>query len=204
MNLTILGGTLKGLKWNFPEFKTLRPTSVMLRRRIFDKFQDLSSFGFVDLCAGSGMMGLEALSRGASSVYLIENDKKIYFKLKEFIQNEERLKSEAKSLHLENGDFKNWLNKNESLWLNSKPWILYFDPPYEKSDLYHFFLEYFLEKLKNSPQNLIGKIIFLEYDEQKTKNAKTWDWKIWENYGAKVSFLKQSSSILAIIQFSDQ
>ena len=203
MNLTILGGTLKGLKWNFPEFRTLRPTSVMLRRRVFDKYQDLSSYGFVDLCAGSGMMGLEALSRGARAIYLIENDKKIYFKLKEIIQNEDRLKNEAKSINIKNSDFKNWLSENENLWFNTQPWILYFDPPYEKSELYDFFLEYFLQKLKNSPKDFNHKIIFLEYDQQKTKNAKNWDWKIWETCGAKVSFLKQSSSILAIIEFSD-
>ena len=73
MTLRILGGYLKGLKLDVNE-KTTCPTGVMLKRRIFDARQYLEGVHFIDLCAGSGSVGIEALSRGATKVSLVESD----------------------------------------------------------------------------------------------------------------------------------
>ena len=74
MSVKILGGPLKGLDLKVCDSKTLRPTSVMLRRKIFDSHQNLEGFFFVDACAGTGAVGIEAFSRGAQKSYFFENN----------------------------------------------------------------------------------------------------------------------------------
>ncbi len=72
MSINIQGGKAKGLSLALPNPKNARPTSALLKRRFFDSNQDLSGHDFYDICAGSGSIGLEALSRGAKSVTFIE------------------------------------------------------------------------------------------------------------------------------------
>jgi 16S rRNA (guanine966-N2)-methyltransferase len=59
MALKILQGEAKGLSLVAPSSGT-RPTSVLLRRKVFDAHQDMSDSIFIDCCAGTGAMGLEA------------------------------------------------------------------------------------------------------------------------------------------------
>ena len=65
MSIKILAGELKGMGIAVPSSDQLRPTSIMLRKKIFDASQGLDIRWFVDLLAGSGSVGLEAVSRGA-------------------------------------------------------------------------------------------------------------------------------------------
>ena len=59
------------------DVNSLRPTSVMLRRKFFDSFQDWEGINFCDLFAGSGAMGFEALSRGSKKILLNEKNKRV-------------------------------------------------------------------------------------------------------------------------------
>ena len=70
--MEILGGTAKGMSLKVPEGRAVRPTSVRSRRALFDMLGDLSGRCFCDLFAGSGAVGIEAASRGASHVLLVE------------------------------------------------------------------------------------------------------------------------------------
>jgi len=71
--MKILSGKLKGRNFYMP--KDIRPTQDRLRKAIFDIFgQDLSGYSFLDLYAGSGSIGLEAISCNASSVIFVESD----------------------------------------------------------------------------------------------------------------------------------
>ena len=70
--MEILGGTAKGMSLKVPEGREVRPTSVRSRRALFDMLGDLSGRCFCDLFAGSGAVGIEAASRGASHVLLVE------------------------------------------------------------------------------------------------------------------------------------
>ena len=65
MSVKILGGFARGLNLLVPKGDLIRPTSIMLKRRVFDFFQRMDDKIFIDLCAGSGAVGLEAWSRGA-------------------------------------------------------------------------------------------------------------------------------------------
>jgi len=75
--MRITGGDLKGRTINFPAGIKERPTSDFLRETIFNLLPSLEGKNFLDIFAGSGGVGLEAASRDARHVYLIEKDKKL-------------------------------------------------------------------------------------------------------------------------------
>jgi len=70
--MEITAGILHGMALRAPAGLDVRPTAVRARQALFDSLGDLSGKVFADLCAGSGAMGLEAASRGASSVVFAE------------------------------------------------------------------------------------------------------------------------------------
>jgi 16S rRNA (guanine966-N2)-methyltransferase len=63
MSIKILGGIAKGTILFLPDEKLTRPTLVLLKRKIFDAIQNFDGKIFIDACAGSGAIGLEAWSR---------------------------------------------------------------------------------------------------------------------------------------------
>ncbi len=76
MTLRILGGTFKGRLLKSPNEKTTRPTQGIMRAAVFNICQhEIEGARFLDVFAGSGAMGLEALSRGASHSTFIEKDR---------------------------------------------------------------------------------------------------------------------------------
>ena len=72
--MRIISGKFRGRKLECPKLVT-RPTLDRVREALFSILGDLSGHCVVDLYAGSGALGLEALSRGARHVTLVEADK---------------------------------------------------------------------------------------------------------------------------------
>ena len=71
--LRIVGGTWRGRTWRFPE-GDIRPTPDRVRETLFNWLAPaIVGARCLDLFAGSGALGLEALSRGARSVVFVEN-----------------------------------------------------------------------------------------------------------------------------------
>lgn len=74
--MRILVGKLKGKKLATCRTDSVRPAMALVRKSIFDTLQDFTvNSDVLDLCAGSGILGIEALSRGAKSLTLIDSDK---------------------------------------------------------------------------------------------------------------------------------
>lgn len=70
--LRIIGGTWRGRTWRFPEGQ-IRPTPDRVRETVFNWLaHDLAGARCLDLFAGSGALGLEALSRGAARAVFVE------------------------------------------------------------------------------------------------------------------------------------
>jgi 16S rRNA (guanine966-N2)-methyltransferase len=72
----VIAGSCRGRRLRAPEGKVTRPTSDRVREAIFDvlgSLVDLDGMSVVDLFAGSGAMGIEALSRGAASTVFVED-----------------------------------------------------------------------------------------------------------------------------------
>ncbi len=71
--MKIIGGKFRGRNFFMPQW--IRPTQDKLRKAVFDILgQDLEGMSFLDGFAGSGAVGLEALSRGAGKVLFVEKD----------------------------------------------------------------------------------------------------------------------------------
>ena len=82
--LRIIGGEMRGRKFKFPDAKGLRPTPDRVRETLFNWLQGrIHGARCLDLFAGSGALGLEALSRGAADVVFVERDKHVAEKLRE-------------------------------------------------------------------------------------------------------------------------
>ena len=73
--LRIIGGRWRSRKLNFPDRPGLRPTPDRVRETLFNWLQaDVPGSHCLDLFAGSGALGLEAASRGATEVLMLEHD----------------------------------------------------------------------------------------------------------------------------------
>lgn len=72
--MRIIAGKFRGRKLTCPKLVT-RPTLDRVREALFSILGDVSDANVVDFYAGSGALGLEALSRGASHVTLVEADR---------------------------------------------------------------------------------------------------------------------------------
>ena len=83
--LQVLTGKAKGRKLKVPKGKTVRPTTSRIKKSIFDTLGDISGLKVLDIFAGSGSLGIEALSREAAHVTFIEKNSIVYKVLRENI-----------------------------------------------------------------------------------------------------------------------
>jgi 16S rRNA (guanine(966)-N(2))-methyltransferase RsmD len=148
--MIITAGIYKGRKVVVPDEKTVRPTLSKIRESIFNTLFSIMDFGgkyFLDTFAGSGIMGLEALSRGFGHVLELEKNPKAAKILKE---NYENVKIKP---NLIVGDSLKLLPK-----LGEKFDVIYLDPPY--------FSGIYEECLKKIQENSLLKndgIVILEH-----------------------------------------
>jgi 16S rRNA (guanine966-N2)-methyltransferase len=75
--MRVIAGEAKGLRLKSPPVRHLRPTSDLVRGAVFDMLASLGAdlSRVLDLYAGSGALGIEALSRGASWCDLVDRDR---------------------------------------------------------------------------------------------------------------------------------
>lgn len=74
----IIGGKWRGRKLVFPQRADLRPTLGRVRETLFNWLRaDVADSRCLDLFAGSGALGFEALSRGAAEVTLVDRDRRV-------------------------------------------------------------------------------------------------------------------------------
>lgn len=140
--MIITAGKFKGQKVIAPDENITRPTLSKVRMSIFNTLQALIDFdgsSFLDMYAGSGIMGLEALSRGFSNVCAIEKNPKAAKIIKANFQ-----KCNPKP-ELIIGDSLKITPK-----LEKKFDVIYIDPPYF-SGIY----ENSLEAIKNISSNIV-------------------------------------------------
>ncbi len=107
----------------FPDAEGLRPTPERVRQTVFNWLgQDLTGLICLDLFAGSGVMGFEALSRNAKTVVMVEKTPVVY---KAILENKTTLK--AANAQVFNGDALSFLDKNQQLFD-----VVFLDPPYNQ------------------------------------------------------------------------
>ena len=125
-SIRISGGDLKGKTIPFNHKSSLRPTSNKLREILFDWLQfEIEDFECLDLFAGTGALGIEAISRGAKNSFFIELNKKNYLLIK---SNLKKLELESKTTVLFK-DAMSWASKNDLSKFN----LIFADPPFDKN-----------------------------------------------------------------------
>jgi len=119
MNMYVIAGQYKGRKLKMPK-TGLRPTTNIVREALFDILgSDITGKSFLDVFAGSGLVGIEALSRGAAHVEFVEKDRNAADTIKE------NLKTINVSMPVHCMDFRRFF-KNSPGEFN----YLFFSPPY--------------------------------------------------------------------------
>ncbi|TVR61507.1 MAG: 16S rRNA (guanine(966)-N(2))-methyltransferase RsmD [Candidatus Competibacteraceae bacterium] len=119
--LRVIAGQWRGRRWSFPDLPGLRPTPDRVRETLFNWLAPvLPGARCLDLFAGSGALGIEALSRGAAEVIFVERHPLAARALRE---NLERL--QAREACVEPADALDWLRQP------GRPFeIAFLDPPF--------------------------------------------------------------------------
>jgi 16S rRNA (guanine966-N2)-methyltransferase len=122
--LRIIAGIWRGRKLGFPDVDGLRPTGDRIRETLFNWLApEIQGARCLDLFAGSGALGIEALSRGAAASVMIERDPKAATQLK---QNLELL--QATTGRIINDNALSVLQKGNQ----DEPYhIVFIDPPFQ-------------------------------------------------------------------------
>ena len=157
--IRIIAGKYKGRKLKVPQGVDIRPSSDQVREGLFNMLSDLADFKsmiFLDLYAGTGALGIEALSRGAKKVIFIEASGK----------NMSILKRNIESISPEKNRFE--LAKSRSIeWLSGfldpgHPCVVFLDPPFSGNEY-----ELILNKLNVLPSIRAGSLIVVESNQAK-------------------------------------
>ncbi len=85
MGMRVIAGKAKGHRLKSPETST-RPMADRMKESVFSALGDLGDCSVLDLYAGSGALGLEALSRGADHATFVENARDAIVKLEQNVQ----------------------------------------------------------------------------------------------------------------------
>ncbi len=124
--LRIIGGQWRGRKLSFPVIEGLRPTGDRVRETLFNWLAaKIPDSRCLDLFTGAGALGLEALSRGAAEVVMIDKHPVVA----------RQLRSHLKTLNCERGrvveaDALTWLA--DAIPLQNKPFdVIFIDPPFQ-------------------------------------------------------------------------
>lgn len=156
--LKITGGKYKGFKILCPKGNEVRPTLAKTREALFNvicsRF-DLSEYSAIDLFAGSGALGFEAISRGADNVTFIETNKLHCEYLKKNVKKLQVL--DQCEVHCT--DAIRWLG---TLTSAEKPMLFLLDPPYDTP-----LLEKSLDIITEQIANLPGSLLMLELPKNK-------------------------------------
>jgi|TARA_B100001173_G_scaffold265383_1_gene240394 16S rRNA (guanine966-N2)-methyltransferase len=161
-NIRITGGSLKGKKIPFDFKNSLRPTSSKLREVLFNWLQfEIQNFQCLDLFAGTGALGIEALSRGADKTIFIESNKKNYMALKNSLL-ELNLKSQSMLLFK---DGLAWIKENDLSVFD----LIFLDPPFDNN--YETKVLEMLCKNKNLKSSCKIYIEFSKFSDIKLSNS---------------------------------
>lgn len=168
----IISGKFKNQKLVAPKGQETRPTSSRLRESLFNICQSyIEEALFLDLFAGSGAIGFEALSRGAKSVTFVDQSKE---SLKAILENGKKLNC-SKDFNVFQEDVFHFLSRIKRL--NQKFDIIYIDPPYDASKLVegHFetYSSLILKAIDESDVLSPNGELFIEDSKESIPNPET-------------------------------
>jgi 16S rRNA (guanine966-N2)-methyltransferase len=130
--MRVIAGKYRGRNLKSPPSMQVRPTSDRLRETLFNVIAPrIHEARFLDLCSGSGAIGIEALSREAAQVTFIDRSRKMCALIKSNLELCRVAETEYKIVQSEAADF-----LSHSVAQKREPWdIVFFDPPYAEDYL---------------------------------------------------------------------
>ncbi|XBC38749.1 MAG: 16S rRNA (guanine(966)-N(2))-methyltransferase RsmD [Buchnera aphidicola (Melaphis rhois)] len=172
-SIRIISGILRGYKIPIKKNCRIRPTTNRMRETLFNWInKKIINANCLDCFSGSGALGIEAISRYASFVTFIEQQKKIIYELKKIFIKLNQFNTEI-------------IHANTIKWLKKirKPYdIIFLDPPFRTKLLQNAIIQLekykyikinsliYIEKEKKSQKLLIPNYWYL-YKEKKTSNV---------------------------------
>ncbi|WP_201565196.1 16S rRNA (guanine(966)-N(2))-methyltransferase RsmD [Psychrobacter sp. CMS30] len=158
-DVRIIGGQFKRRSVSFIDAEGLRPTPDRLRETLFNwLIADIHDAQVLDSCAGSGVLGFEALSRGAAHTTFIEINPAQSDMLR---QSAEQLRLDTANYQIVQGTAEQVLTQNQTLPHHFD--IVFIDPPYAQ-DLWQPILTALIKRSLITTETLI----YLEADKDLT------------------------------------
>ena len=142
--MRVIGGKFRGRNLKSPPDIRVRPTSDRLRETLFNVIAPrIEEARFLDLCAGSGAVGIEAISRGARHATFVDQSRKMSALVASNLELCRIPAAESSVVTMEASEFLRSAVKHER-----ETWdIVFFDPPYAEN--YLDVLELFAHKTVN-------------------------------------------------------
>lgn len=164
-SVRIIAGEYRSRKLEFPSLEGLRPTADRIRETLFNWLQDsIQGAVCLDLFAGSGALGFEALSRGASHVDFIEQNSSAVNSIRDNIQ---RLDARNGSVYC--SDAFAWL---DTCAQRSKQYgLIFLDPPFKGEALAHAMV-----KLESTKLLTDGGLVYIEKERQSIDDVLPDNW----------------------------
>jgi 16S rRNA (guanine966-N2)-methyltransferase len=159
--LRIIGGKWKRRKLGFPDRPHLRPSLGRTRETLFNWLMaDVPGARCLDLYAGSGALGFEALSRGAAHVTFVDEDREVTRALERnmtLLGATDAIVIRARA--------RQWLARDESQWD-----IVFLDPPFGSDELAHV-----LPALLALQRVHTGSLVYIEFDPRHEPALTGWE-----------------------------
>jgi len=167
-SLRIIGGKYRGRKVSFADVASIRPTPNRIRETLFDWLAPhLPGARCFEPFAGSGILSMEALSRGAARVLIIDQSKQVIEHIRAQMVN---LVADESDYSLHQGDALEWMRGEDTKILFD---IVFLDPP-------------FAEKLLDSTCHLLqeqhlmaeGALIYIESETAISEESLPMGWVV--------------------------
>ena len=176
--IRIITGSAKGKKLLSPEGESTRPTSDRIKGAMFSSIQfDIDGRRVLDLFAGTGQLGLEALSRGAESCTFVEMDRDVM----ELIKKNAKTTGFFEVSRYAVSDWRNFIRKASGRDVYD---LVFIDPPYAMQCCADA-----ARRLADAKVIIPGAILVLESGEEEIDLAALSDFEVVKStaYGKKTA-----------------
>lgn len=128
-SVRIIGGALRGRRLEYSGDPRTRPMKDRVREAVFNLLGDIDGMTAIDLFAGTGALGFEALSRGAKASVFVEQ----HFPTADAIRKNAALIGAADRCEVVAADTLVWFRRPDRLTAlaGDRPWLVFCSPPYE-------------------------------------------------------------------------